>query len=78
MAELIRQDPGFNVNMELDGQRLTLLHHACARDGSSALIPLLLAHPEQKQKQKNVKDVSRITPFFLLAALDASPVFVRC
>jgi len=61
LAELIRQDPGFNVNMELDGQRLTLLHHACGRDGSSALIPLLLAHPDI---DVNSKDVGGITPFF--------------
>ena len=29
VAELIRQDPGFKVNMSQDGYRQTFLHWAC-------------------------------------------------
>ena len=47
LAELIRLDPpGFNVNMDQDGSGGTLLHYACDRDSRSAVIPLLLAHPD--------------------------------
>ena len=46
LAELMRQDPGFNVNMGQDGDGLTLLHYACQGDSRSAVIPLLLAHPD--------------------------------
>ena len=60
LAELIRQDPGFKVNMDHgDGQ--TLLHHACDSDSRSAVIPLLLAHPDI---DVNVKDTSGQTPFY--------------
>ena len=45
LAELMRQDPGFKVNMEMDGLRRTLLHEACIDSDRSAVIPLLLAHP---------------------------------
>jgi len=45
VAELIRRDPRFDVNMELDGTGYTLLHYACLSDSRSAVIPLLLAHP---------------------------------
>ena len=45
MAELIRQDPGFKVNMAVGGPGWTLLHFACEVDSRSAVIPLLLAHP---------------------------------
>jgi len=29
VAELIREDPGFNVTMAVDGNEWTLLHVAC-------------------------------------------------
>jgi len=45
LAELIRQDPGFDVNL-LNGIGHTLLHHTCLGDRRSAVIPLLLAHPD--------------------------------
>jgi len=62
VAELMRQqDPGFMVNMDQgDGYRSTLLHHACYGDSRSAVIPLLLAHPEI---DVNVKDIIGSTPF---------------
>ena len=46
LAELIRQDPGFEVNVVRDGYGYTLLHSACFDSKSSAVIPLLLAHPD--------------------------------
>ena len=47
LAELMRQDPGFDVNMGLDDSGSTLLHFACeGSDSRSAVIPLLLAHPD--------------------------------
>ena len=46
LAELMRQDPGFKVNMVLNGERLTLLHFACNESTRSPVIPLLLAHPD--------------------------------
>jgi len=73
LAELMRQDPGFKVNMD-HGSGDTILHHACLRDSSSAVIPLLLAHPDI---DVNVKDKHGQTPFFGLA-MDAPPAFVRC
>jgi len=45
LAELMRQHPGFNVNMNL-GSGCTLLHYACDGEHRSAVIPLLLAHPD--------------------------------
>ena len=45
LAELMGQDPDFNVNTDLGSGR-TLLHHACCEDHSSVVIPLLLAHPD--------------------------------
>jgi len=45
LAELMRQDPGFKVNMDL-GHGWTSLHYACRADSRSAVIPLLLAHPD--------------------------------
>jgi len=62
LAELIRQDPGFKVNMDQDGHRGTLLHYACDSDSRSAAITLLLAHPDI---HVNVKTKSGITPFAL-------------
>ena len=42
LVELIRQDPGFEVNMD-HGSGYTLLNCACQGDSRSAVIPLLLA-----------------------------------
>jgi len=61
VAELIRQDPGFKVNQQDDGYGRTLLHYACDRDSRSAVIPLLLAHPDI---DVNVKDSTGWTPFY--------------
>ena len=61
LAELMRQDPGFDVNMDLDGDGYTFLHFACLRDSRSAVIPLLLAHPDV---DVNVKNKGGATPFF--------------
>ena len=62
LAALIRQDPGFKVNMAVDdGYGFTLLHAACwGSDDSSAVIPLLLAHPDI---DVNAKDRDGETPF---------------
>jgi len=60
VAELIREDPGFKVNKELDGNGDTLLHYACRADSRSAVIPLLLAHPDI---DVNVKSMDGVTPF---------------
>jgi len=59
VAEMIRQDPGFNVNMD-HGDGYTLLHYACDEDWRSAVIPLLLAHP---YIDVNVKNRDGQTPF---------------
>jgi len=61
VAELIRQDPGFKVNMDQDEYGYTLLHHACVDSYRSAVIPLLLAHPDI---DVNVKDKYGGTPFY--------------
>ena len=45
LAELMRQDPGVNVNQQ-DEDGWTLLHYACYGQSRSAVIPLLLAHPD--------------------------------
>jgi len=75
VAELIRQDPGFKVNLDL-GDGWTLLHYACYENHRSAVIPLLLAHPDI---DVNLKRHDGATPFFVLAAMmDTPPVFVRC
>ena len=60
LAELMRQDPGFKVNMDHTGQGHTLLHYACDGDSKSAVIPLLLAHPDI---DVNVKSKGGYTPF---------------
>ena len=72
VAELIREDPGFNVNMD-HGDGWTLLHYACNGDSRSAVIPLLLAHPDI---DVNVKTVYGATPFYF-ACLNGSPYCVR-
>ena len=60
VAEMIRQDPGFKVNMDQrDGW--TLLHFACLENSRSAVIPVLLAHPAI---DVNVKSTFGYTPFF--------------
>jgi len=61
LAELMKQDPGFNVNMALDGEGWTLLHHACWESKRSPVIPLFLAHPDI---DVNVKDSLGYTPVF--------------
>ena len=61
VAEMIRQDPGFKVNMDQDGNGLTLLHHACFDGKRSAVIPLLLAHPDI---DVNLKNKYGQTPFY--------------
>ena len=66
LAELIRQDPGFKVNVGLDGARSTLLHYACGGNGNrSTVIPLLLAHPDI---DVNVKNKYGVTPFLFACA----------
>jgi len=46
LAELLRQDPSFKVNMVVCGDGRTLLHFACLKSSRSAVIPFLLAHPD--------------------------------
>jgi len=60
LAELVRQDPGVKVNMRLDRERRTLLHSACNEDSRSAVLPLLLAHPNI---DVNAKSHGGRTPF---------------
>jgi len=73
VAEMIRQDPGFKVNMALDGYGSTLLHYACQGDSRSAVIPLLLAHPDI---DVNAKNEFGHTPFYL-ACIFGRPSCVR-
>jgi len=61
LAELMRQDPGVNVNQALDGFGCADLHYACGDNRRSAVIPLLLAHPDI---DVNVKNQYGATPFF--------------
>ena len=60
LAKLMRQNPGFNVN-QLNKYWITLLHFACAVDSRSAVIPLLLAHPDI---DVNAKNTYGATPFY--------------
>ena len=62
LAELMRQDPGFDVNMDQNGHGYTLLHHACREDSRFPVIPLLLAHPDI---DVNSNDGFGRTPFYL-------------
>jgi len=62
LAELMRQDPGFNVNMDENGDGSTLLHYACIDSKRSAVIPLLLAHPDIDVNVKDDEDGR--TPFY--------------
>ena len=59
LAELIRQDPGFKVNMD-HKYGYTLLHVAYVGNNRTAVIPLLLAHPDI---DVNVKNLNGWTPF---------------
>jgi len=52
LTELMRQDPGFDVNKRQDYSGWTLLHYPCGKN-RSAVIPILLAHPDI---DVNVKD----------------------
>ena len=70
LAELIRQNPGFNVNRQ-DGNERTLLNHACY-DAKGAVVPLLLAHPDIDVNLKNNGD----TPF-LWACFNGHTACVR-
>jgi len=60
LAVMMRQNPGFDMNMDHGNDR-TLLHEACDGDWRSAVIPLLLAHPDI---DVNVKDINGHTPFY--------------
>jgi len=62
LAELMRQDPDFDVNVDQDEHGWTLLHHACDENLRSAVIPLLLAHPDINV---NVKDENGWTLFWI-------------
>ena len=73
LAELMRQDPGFDVNLDQDGNESTFLHHPCLDSERSAVIPLLLAHPDI---DVNLKDRYECTPF-LCACADGCPSCVR-
>jgi len=69
----MRRDPDFNVNKDHRGG-LTLFHCACYENHRSAVIPLLLAHPDI---DVSVKSKYGETPFIGLAVA-APPVSVRC
>ena len=60
LAEVMRQDPGFKVNMDQNGSGWTLLHFTCLGSDKSAMIPLLLAHPNI---DVNLKTKDGYTPF---------------
>jgi len=62
LSELMRQDPGFEVNKVQDRNGWTLLHFACLDSSRSAVIPLLLAHPDI---DVNVKNIYGYAPFYL-------------
>jgi len=60
LAELIRQDPGFDVNAQ-DEDGWTFLHFACCVNSRSAVIPLLLAH---RGIDANARNKYKQTPFY--------------
>jgi len=60
LAELMKKDPGFDVNEDQLGDGDTLLHYACDWDRRS-VIPLLLAHPDI---DVNVRGRYAETPFY--------------
>jgi len=72
LAELMKQDPGFNVNMSLGRYGHTLLHLACLGNHRSPVIPLLLAHPDINV---NAKDKYGYPP--LNFACDGCPSCIR-
>jgi len=61
LAELMRQDPGFDVN-EQNENGWTLLHLVYCYHSRSTVIPILLAHPDI---DVNVKNYSGGTPYYL-------------
>jgi len=67
LAELMRQDPGFKVNIDQEASGWTLLHYACRESSCSAVIPLLLAHPGI---DVNLKAKNGHSPFFYASALE--------
>jgi len=71
LAELMRQDPGFNVNEDQDREGGTFLHYACNGDRRSAAIPLLLARPDIDVNAKNRRGY---TPFYYACSGRASCV----
>jgi len=71
LAELMRQDSGFNVNMDQTGRGNTLLHIACRDCSCSTVTPLLLAHPDI---DVNVKNNHGVTAFFLACGGHTSSV----
>jgi len=60
LAELIRQNPGFDVNMAQDRYGDTLLGYACTPSQRSPMIPFLLAHPDI---DVNSRTLNENTPF---------------
>jgi len=72
LAELIRQDPGFDVNAQ-DEDGWTFLHFACCDNSRSAVIPLLLAHPDI---DVNLKTKYGSTPF-CIACEDGTTSCIR-
>jgi len=58
----MRQNPGFDVNMEQGGGGYTHLHYSCHANHSSSVVPLLLAHPDI---DVNVEDRYGYTPVFV-------------
>jgi len=73
VAELMKQDPGFDVNMVQGGNGWTLLHCACCDDSRFAVIPLLLADPDINVNVKD--DIGGATPFYY--ACNGRPSCVR-
>ena len=72
LVELMRQDHVYKVNQQY-GLGFILLHYACLRGDRSAVIPLLLAHPDI---DVNFKNNFGSTPFYC-ACLYASTSCVR-
>ena len=69
---LMGNNPGFDVNMEQDEYRLSLMHHACVGGNRTAVIPFLLAHPGI---EVNLKNEYGFPPFFY--ACSGRPSCVR-
>jgi len=72
LVELMRQDHVYKVNQQY-GLGFILLHYACLRGDRSAVIPLLLAHPDI---DVNLKNKFGSTPFYC-ACLYGSTSCVR-